>query len=244
MKKLVSMVMGLAAAAAFAIPMPQVQLLTFSIQGTETYADGSALADGECYALVWSADGVFEGVNADGTAKGAGDEVIYIGQIAKGKDVAFQIADGFKSGGFFDIWILDTRVFDNGTVQSIGKTAGGQVTVTKAVKATSAAVRVSGSGASAPTTVAGVEGGAVISAPTVDPATLQNAKITKITLDGDFVILEMEGTVPGGNYAAVGAADLTKGASVESGVTTATGSKVQVIVPKTGDSGFFWAKPK
>ena len=229
MKKLVSMVMGLAAAVAFAVPMPQVQTLNFSIQGTETYADGSALADGECYALVWSADGVFEGINADGTAKGEGDEVVYIGQIVKGVDVSFQIADGFKGNqGYFDIWILDTRVFENGVVKSIGKTAGGKVLVSKAAKATSAAVKA-GSSQSAPTTVGGVAGGAVIAAPTVDPAAVKPLRFTSIKLDGDYVVMEAEGSVPGVSYATV--AD-----GKEAGLTTATSGKIILIRPKEGDS--------
>ena len=227
MKRLVSMVVGLAAAAAFAIPMPEVQTLTFSVSGDEAYADGSALANGECYALVWSEDGVFEGINGDGTAKGAGDEVIYIGKIVKGADVAFQIADGFKSGGAFDIWILDTRVWENGAVKSVGKTAGGKVTVTHAVKATTAAVQVAGS-QSAPTAIGGIPGGAVINVPTA-PANIPPLRFTSISLDGDYVVMEAENTVPGVNYTTVAGGK-------EAGVTTATGSKIILIRPKEGDS--------
>ena len=225
MKKLVSMVMGLAAAAAFAVPMPEVQVLSFSVQGTETYADGSALADGECYALVWSKDGVFEGINADGTAKGADDEVIYIGKIVKGADVSFQIADGFKSSGSFDIWILDTRVFENGAVKSIGK-SGDKVTVTKAVKATTAAIQVAGS-QSAPTAIGGVPGGAVVDAPTA-PANIPQLRFTSIRLDGDYVVMEAEDVVPGVNYATVAGGK-------ESGITTATSNKIILIRPKEGN---------
>ena len=227
MKKLVSMVMGLAAAVAFAVPVPQVQVLTFSVTGAETYADGSALAAGECYALVWSEDGQFAGINGDGTAKRAGDEVIYIGQIVKGADVSFQIADGFKSSGSFDIWILDTRVFENGAVKSIGKTAGGKVTVTHAVKATAAAVAVAGS-QTAPTAIGGVAGGAVVSAQTA-PSNIPPLKFTSIKLDGDYVVMEAANTVPGVNYATV--AD-----GKESGITTATGNTIILIRPKEGDS--------
>lgn len=226
MKKLVSMVMGLAAAAAFAVPVPQVQVLTFSVTGAETYADGAALADGECYALVWSEDGQFGGINGDGTAKRAGDEVVYIGQIVKGADVSFQIADGFKTGGSFDIWILDTRVFENGVVKSIGK-SGDKVTVTKAVKATAAAVQVAGS-QSAPTAIGGVEGGAVVNVPTA-PANVPPLRFTSIKLDGDYVVMEAEDVVPGVNYATV--AD-----GKESGITTATSNKIILIRPKEGNS--------
>ena len=226
MKKLVSMVMGLAAAAAFAAPMPEYQVLTFSVTGAETYADGSALADGECYALVWSEDGVFEGINGDGTAKGAGDEVVYIGKIVKDGTVSFQIEDGFKSGGAFDIWILDTRVFENGAVKKIGK-SGDKVTVTHAAKATAASVAVSGSQA-APTAAAVAEGGTVVAGATA-PANIPQLRFTSIKLDGDYVVMEAEDTVPGVNYA-------TLANGKESGITTATSSKIILIRPKEGNS--------
>lgn len=107
---------------AFAMPMPEVQVLYFTITGAETYADGSALMEGECFALVWSKDGNFDGFNPDGTPTGTGDEVLYIGKIVKDSTVAFQLEDGFKNGGVFWIYLLDSRVFnDNGELQSVGK---------------------------------------------------------------------------------------------------------------------------
>ena len=226
MKKLVSMVMGLAAAAAFAAPMPEYQVLTFSVTGAETYADGSALADGECYALVWSEDGQFEGIDGEGKAKRAGDEVIYIGKIVKGSTVSFQIKDGFKSGGAFDIWILDTRVFKNGERISVGK-VGDNVTVTHAAKATAASVAAAGSQA-APT-AAPVAEGTVVTGATVDPAKIPQLRFTSIKLDGDYVVMEAEDTVPGVNYATVSGGK-------ESGITTATSSKIILIRPKEGNS--------
>lgn len=227
MKKLVLTAMGLVAATAFAAPMPEVQVLTFSVQGTETYADGSALAENECFALVWSKDGEFDGINADGTAKGEGEEVIYIGKIVKGAAVSFQIANGFRQGGAYDIWILDTRIFANGEVKSVGKTASGKVTVTHAAKATLAAVAVSGA-QSAPTTAGGVSGGVVISAPTA-PANIPPLRFTSITLDGDYVVMEADNVVPGVNYTTV--AD-----GKEAGITTATSDTIILIRPKQGDS--------
>ena len=45
------------------------KVLRFSTPGIDRYADGSAVVDGECYALVWSPKGqTFAGFNADGTA--------------------------------------------------------------------------------------------------------------------------------------------------------------------------------
>ena len=224
MKKLVSMVMGLAAAA-FAIPMPEYQVLTFSVTGAETYADGSALANGECYALVWAEDGEFDGIKADGTAKGADEEVLYIGKIVKDGTVSFQIKDGFRSGGAFDIWILDTRVLENGEVKSVGK-SGDKVTVTHAAKATAASVAVSGSQA-APT-AAPVAEGTVVTGATVDPAKIPQLRFTSIKLDGDYVVMEAADTVPGVNYATVANGK-------ESGITTATSNKIILIRPKEGN---------
>lgn len=226
MKKLVSMVMGLAAAAAFAITMPEVQVLTFSVTGAETYADGSTLADGECYALVWAKDGEFDGIKADGTAKGANEEVLYIGTIAKDSTVSFQIKDGFKSGGAFDIWILDTRVLENGEVKSVGK-SGDKVTVTHAAKATATPVAVAGSQA-APT-AAPVANGTVVTGATVDLSNIPQLRFTSIKLDGDYVVMEAQDTVPGVNYATVAGGK-------ESGLTTATSSKIILIRPKEGNS--------
>ena len=53
------------------------ELITFSTNGSEQdrYADGQVVLDGECYALVWSQDGAFEGINADGTLVDSNDNV-------------------------------------------------------------------------------------------------------------------------------------------------------------------------
>ena len=226
MKKIVSMIAGLAATVAFAVEMPQVLTLSYSIQGAEKYADGSDLSAGECYALVWSEDGEFEGINGNGTPKGAGDEVIYIGQIAKNAAVSFQIAKDFKAGGTFEIWILDTRVFRNGEIVAIGKASGGSLTVTHAAKAVSAEVSVAG-GPTVPAGASGIPGG-VIAAPTA-PASIPPLRFTSIKLDGNYVVMEADSTVPGVNYTTV-----VNGK--EAGVTTATSDKIILIRPKEGDS--------
>ena len=223
MKKLVSMVMGLAAAAVFADPMPQVQVLSFSVQGTETYADGSALADGECYALVWSADGKFEGINADGTAKDAADKVVYVDQIEKDRTVCFQIVDG--NAGVFDIWILDTRVFNNGAVASVGA-VDGKLTVSRAAKAAGAAVKVADSVApAAPATATGVDEGGF--APTTDLANVPQPKFIKIDPNGDFVEMEVADVIPGVRYAT-----MTVDGKAKTGEFTATGASLKLIRDK------------
>lgn len=239
MKKLLSMMVGLAAGIAFGVEVPAVQVVTFSTQGDETYADGTPIADGECYALVWSANETFGGIDANGNAKVAGDQVLYIGAFAKGgcQTVVFQIAEGYKGikGGSFDIWLLDTRVFENGEVKSIGKNKDGSVLVTHAAKATEASVKVA-SGV-APATVGGI--GAVVAGPTVDLAGVAAPKITQFAIDGDYVVLELDGTLPGVNYSAVGSNTPGFDNPSEGKPSTATGDKIIVVMPKTGDKGFF-----
>ena len=60
MKSFVAMCMAAAAFSACAAVDDLV--LTFSSAGPDTYADGTRVLDGECYALVWLPDGS-EGVS-------------------------------------------------------------------------------------------------------------------------------------------------------------------------------------
>ena len=50
--------------------------ISFSTKGPDTYLDGSVVLDGECYALVWSKDGVFDGFNAKGECIDALDRIV------------------------------------------------------------------------------------------------------------------------------------------------------------------------
>ena len=91
-------------------------VLAFSTPGPDRYADGSVVADGECYALVWSPAGTsFGGFNADGTAARAGDRVVLAAALARGgrcEKVLFQIpAEDFSAmeGGRYAVCLLDTR---------------------------------------------------------------------------------------------------------------------------------------
>ena len=60
-------------------------LITFSTNGAEPdcYADGQPVMDGECYALVWSKDGVFEGLKADGSAIDPEDRILLVAPMAR-----------------------------------------------------------------------------------------------------------------------------------------------------------------
>ena len=67
MKKLLLMAFAALAGLAFGQGDDDVSVV-FSTEGPDRYMDGSVVLDGECYALVWSTDGVFEGFSADGAA--------------------------------------------------------------------------------------------------------------------------------------------------------------------------------
>ena len=91
-------------------------VLRFSTPGPDRYADGSAVVDGECYALVWSPKGqAFAGFNADGTAISATDRVVLAAPLAKdGKcpDAIFQVPAAEYSelaGGEWAVCLVDTR---------------------------------------------------------------------------------------------------------------------------------------
>ena len=93
--------------------------LRFSASGTDRYADGSSVPDGECYALVWSPKGKsFSGFNADGTAASQSDRVVLAGALAengKCRDSVFQVPaeeyDKLKSGNWA-VCLVDTRTAD------------------------------------------------------------------------------------------------------------------------------------
>lgn len=91
-------------------------VLRFSTPGVDHYADMRMVADGECYALVWSPAGrSFAGFNADGTPADPRDRVILAAPLAKGgrcPETIFQVpASTFAalSGGEWSVCLIDTR---------------------------------------------------------------------------------------------------------------------------------------
>ena len=94
----------------------QDALLQFSSTGPDLYSDGSVVADGECYALVWSPAGtVFSGFNADGSPVSPRDRVVLAAPLAQGgrcRKAIFQIpADEYEAlkGGEWAVCLVDTR---------------------------------------------------------------------------------------------------------------------------------------
>ena len=94
-------------------------LISFSTTA-DTYADGTAVKDGEWYALCWSADGKFDGLNLDCTPVDPAEKVLILAPLAKGGRcpyVVFQV-DSAKApaGGNYFVYLLDTRDVTEGAV--------------------------------------------------------------------------------------------------------------------------------
>lgn len=90
-------------------------LIAFSTSGPDKYADGATVLDGEWYALVWSADGVFEGITPECQAVDPSDAVVIVAPLAKNGGcpyTVFQIdskSANYKTGGVYAVYLLDTR---------------------------------------------------------------------------------------------------------------------------------------
>ena len=102
------------------------KVLSFSTTGPDRYADGTVVADGECYALVWSPKGAFfAGFNADGTAISPADRVVLAGALARGgkcRDSLFQVpAEEYAelADGEWKVCLVDTRMA-NGVPAGVG----------------------------------------------------------------------------------------------------------------------------
>lgn len=246
MKKLIALFSVLASVCAFGA-IDDVTVVA-STKGPDKYADGTVVLPGECYALVWSA-GEFAGFKADGTLVNAEDKVllIYSGADEDGKcplfgyDVPRSLVE---RGGTISLWLLDTRVYAEDGAVSLAKKTGDKV-VTK-VEAVAAAAK-----AEAEVSLVGVKGtlcGATVGTPvaTAVPADTTQPTIKSVKVDGDYVLLEVEGTSPSLVYGV--AAGETPATLVAGGEKNPVSGKAEgsitLITPKKGDSGFFQVQRK
>lgn len=88
-------------------------MFEFSSSG-DTYADGNAVENGEVYALVWSADGAFGGINSDGSLVRAGDEIVRTSFAENGgcfPTIFVLDSAKVKTTGAYQVYLLDTRAF-------------------------------------------------------------------------------------------------------------------------------------
>ncbi|MBO5941530.1 MAG: hypothetical protein J6R18_10095 [Kiritimatiellae bacterium] len=218
--------------------------LSFSTKGPDRYADGSVVMDGECYALIWSEDGKFEGFSANGECIDPNDRVVLLAPVAKDgrcPSVLFQIpaaeAD-VLSKGFCAVYLLDTRVVSEGKVRPSGSVNGrllllngyGEASVNFAIKGSGKGETVKESGEAA--------NGQVASMVSSVPSDCIQPRIKGIRIDGDNVFLTVEnlkGFLRVSSGSGVSASDATDPAVEASGDT----EDITLITRKSGDSGFF-----
>jgi hypothetical protein len=106
-------------------------LVSFSTT-SDKYADGSTVKDGEWYALCWSADESFDGLNLDCAPKNPdnnAEKVLILAPLAENgrcPSVVFQIdSKEAPTGGNYFVYLLDTRNAD-GTVSGVKTTVDGR----------------------------------------------------------------------------------------------------------------------
>lgn len=210
-------------------------VVVFSTKGPDTYADGTAVIDGECYALVWTADGVFEGFSADGRLLDAKDRLLIVSPIAKNgrcPKVMFQIPAALAASyGKYDVFLMDTRVSSaSGAVAPRGVAEGGMVLVNGygRVPADVALSRPS------PT----VKNAVIARHAAAEPSGTRQPRIKRMRVEGDEVVLDVE-NIPGFVRVQRGdkptATDIA-GVAVE---TAGTSDAITLRAPKMGDSGFY-----
>lgn len=175
-------------------------LITFSTPGTDTYADGTTVKDGEIYALVWSADGNFDGFTAEGAATDPKDQVIFKAPLAKGGKcplTLFQIDSNVApQGGEYAVYLLDTRA-GKGLVTgaAVAKTFGGaNGTANIAAAKTDNTVDAEGNAVAVKAGSAALAGDMAAIAPV----------IKGIAIDGAQVTISVGNLVPGLKYSVMG----------------------------------------
>ena len=244
MKKLVcAMLMTAAVGAAFADGDDNVAVLV-STKGPDCYQNGTTVLDGECYALVWSSDGSFEGFTADGAPADKNDRVVNVGAVAKDGhcraafEVPATLATELKDG-VYAVYLLDTRVDEGGVVAPRGL-VNGKLAVLNGYGEVAQGVTVSvGSGLTvAKETTAGTRGGKRVNAVAAPAPDVQQPKITRIAPEEGGMALYVE------NLKGYMRVKSGKDLSLSDGVTPAvqadgSAEEVRIVVPKDGDSGFY-----
>jgi len=253
MKKLMMILVAAVCGAAFAVSEDSSRL-SFGTPGPDKYADGTTVADGEYYALVWTKTGAtFAGFKLDGSVVDpTNSAVICAAPLAKGgkcPTVAFVIDEtlyaAYKGNGTLALYLLDTRVCGaaassrppyQGDVSLDPKDNGGQVaTIDETGRGVQGYALVSGD-ISASAVPAGV-----FAASSTDGLEIPSPEIAGIRVEGDEVVLTVKNTTRAINYnVAVGSDPAEAGTAKATAAEPVAGNgTIELRVKKTGDSQFF-----
>ena len=236
-----------ALATAFTLAAEEYASVSFETTGPDKYADGETVLDGECCALVWTADGVFEGLNVDGTCIDSADEVVIA--LPWAKDGAFPATQfnistdsKYLASGELAIYLLDTRKFVDGVAKVSGVDAEGKLVFVNASSKINEAVTVSvaGSAPAAKTAAAGSVEGAVASALPADVPAPKVTGLDFVKVNGsDYVKLTVANTVGFANYAVQGGDSVAADGAVGKDAKTGGAAAITLLYPKTADANFF-----
>lgn len=170
-------------------------LVTFSTPGPDTYADGTTVLPGECYALVWSKTPDAFAVAANGETSGG--EIVLVAPVAKDghcPEIIFQVPTTKYKGGNWSVYLLDTRRYGkNGAVSPAGVGADGKVKLVNAIGAVAGSkISVADGALSTVLATAGAKSSAASAVPEDAPA----PEIKAIRIVGGNVFVTVENAVP------------------------------------------------
>lgn len=247
MKKILAMTALMASVSTFAAVNDLV--LTFSSVGPDTYADGTTVLDGERYALVWLPDGSTGfALAADGTvADPSQGEVILTVPAAKGgkcPTVVFELDAAFAAthtAGTWGLYLLDTRTSAvDGTV-ALADAADGRIQAVNAVGSVAGASVKVADAAHAPATAVASAAASAATASAL-PKDVPQPKIKGIRVEGGFVYVTVENTVPYLRYnlaAGTDPANLGEANAAEHPVSGKVGEEIILVTPAKAGGAFF-----
>ena len=196
MKKTLTMLMAAAACAALHAGQDNL-LLRFSTPGPDAYADGTAVRDGEFYALVWVRKGAtFAGFAADGSvADGETGALICAVPFAEGGrlpettlEMDRVLADAYAGSGTFELHVLDTRDASGAPKGALSEGVNGHGA------AASFSLAADSSGRVEQQQEVSARKAALAATATALPASVPRPRITSIKVEDGVVRLTVKGT--------------------------------------------------
>ena len=209
--------------------------VSFASSGTDTYADGTPVLDGETYALVWTA-GEFGGFNVDGSLRNGEDFIIPV-SLKKGEGVVVNLpADSkYVTSGTLAAYLIDTRTFaEDGTASVTALKDGKIARVNSSAKLD---VTVKPTSGTAPVTVAAGSTEKDEAIASALPTDIPMPVIANMDVSGDVVTLKVDKTVPNVNYAVQGGATPAANGQIGAAVT-GNGGTITLVYPKSGETAF------
>lgn len=211
-------------------------LVSFSTPGPDKYVDGTTVADGERYALVWTKGEAFAGFTTAGEAVDENQLVVFKAPLAKGGRcplTVFQI-DSARApvGGVYSVYLLDTR----GSKDQVVVTGSALAKTYKASGGYSKAVTLDEDktvdGAGAPVALAATAVGLV------DKNGLAAPVIKGFKVEGAFVKITVANVFPGFAYEVKAGATPGNRETIASRVTAKGDNTIELTVGKD-DAKFF-----